>query len=104
MKKNDNEQVNNSNSSFPRKWEKKLPPEIDDTKTKIDGMSDDELRKMCVKWNQAISATERDMENDSKLNSLKEDIKEAAGVYKDSISACQAQIRYAVFVLESRGK
>lgn len=93
-----------SNNDFPRKWEKKLPEPIGDTKSKLDSMGDDELKKKIVEWQQAISNAEKDMENDPKLCQLKEDMKEKSLVYRETISECSAQMRYSAYVLESRGK
>lgn len=98
------EQNDTSTLSFSRKWEKKLPEPIEDTKSKIESMGDEELKKKIVQWQQAISNSEKDLENDPKVNSLKEDLKERCLPYREVIQECMAQMRFACFVLETRGK
>lgn len=92
---------------IPKKWMKLL---TEDWRSAADSKSTDELKKNIVQWEQAISSTEKDMDNDSALNGikekmtdLKEDLKEKSTVYKESITQCTAQIKYAVHLLDSRG-
>lgn len=88
-------------SEFPKKWLKKLPENWTDTAESYDN---DLLKKKVVEWEQAISVTEKDMEADADLTALKEQVKVDSEVYKKSITECQAMIRYAIFLLESRGQ
>lgn len=92
---------------FPKKWAKKLSPDWMDT---AQSYSTDELKKKIVQWEQAISSTEKDEEADpllhgmkEKMADLKEEIKEKSKPYRESVDQCQAQIKFAVFILESRG-
>lgn len=94
-------------TSFPKKWAKKLSSDWMNT---AESYSNDELKKRIVQWEQAISVTEKDQEADlalsalkEKANELKEDIKEKSKVYSESVDTCQAQIKFAVHLLESRG-
>lgn len=94
-------------TTFAQKWAKKLTKEW---MSSAEGYTTDDLKKKIVQWEQAISATEKDEEADMALNGikdkmadLKEDLKEKSKVYKESVDICQAQIRFAVHLLESRG-
>lgn len=104
VKNKDNANEEKLETKFPKKWEKRLPPEIDDSKAKIDAMSEEDIKKMLVKWQQAISNTENDLDNCPELLSLKEQVKEKSEPYKTTINQCLASMRYAGFVLESRGR
>ena len=84
---------------FPKKY--KVP---DSFKESADAMETDELKKRIIQLEQAISSTEHDMDADDKLNSLKEQVKERADIYKVSIKESQAMIKYSVWLLESRGQ
>jgi hypothetical protein len=90
-----------SDAIFPKKWDKRLPESFKNT---AESMGDEELKRKIVEFEQAIDEHEQDMENDTKLNALKEEMKTTAGTYKEPIVECQAQIRYACWILRNRGK
>lgn len=94
-------------SGFSKKWQKFLST---DWQKSAESFSTDELKKKIVLWEQAISSSEKDMDADHKLNGLKEkatelkeEIKEHSKVYTESINGSHAMIRFAVYLLESRG-
>lgn len=95
---------NSSNSSnqqqFPQKYLNKLPVSFKDA---VDSMSEDEIKKRIVEISKAISSFEKDMDNDSKLLELKEQVKELADTYKVPIKEHHIMIKYLVYMLEQRG-
>lgn len=86
--------------SFPRKWRTKLP---DGFSEEAESFSTDDLKKKVVEWEQVISGAEKDMANDEALIALKEECKEQSQVYKETMNSHQAKIRFAIYLLESRG-
>lgn len=92
-----------SATNFPKKWLKKLEKFAPGFVEEGESMSTEELKKKVLEWEQLISTTEKDMDHDEALTALKEEAKQHAQVYKDTVSAQQAKIRYAVYLLESRG-
>lgn len=86
-------------SEFPKKYLKLLG----DFPTKAQAMNVEELKKELVKYEQAISATEKDRDNDAKLTQVKEELKELAADYNDVIKESHAAVKYIVFELDTRG-
>lgn len=100
-------QDDNQTSGVGKKWAKLLSAEW---MTTAESYSTDEIKKKIVQWEQAISSFEKDMEADMALNVLKErmteikeEIKEKSEVYTKSCAETQAQIKYVVYLLDSRG-
>lgn len=87
-------------TSFPKKWKSKLPEGFEE---KAESFSTDELKKKIVEWEQQISVSEKDLEGDEVLADLKEQVKDREDVYKSSTKMHNAMIRFAVYLLESRG-
>ena len=87
-------------TNFPKKWRSKLPEGFEE---KAEAFSTDDLKKKIVEWEQQISASEKDLEADERLASIKEEYKEMEDVYKSSSKMHQAMIRFALYLLESRG-
>lgn len=87
-------------SDFPDKWLKKLPTGYTDT---AETMSTEELQKEILKAEGSIADTEKDMEGDVKLTSLKDDLKELTGGYRDLIARDKAKTRYCLHLLRLRG-
>lgn len=97
----------NQSSASQKKWMKILSTEWMAT---AETYSTDEIKKKIVQWEQAISQFEKDMDNDSALNGLKEkmadlkeELKEKSEVYTKSSAETQAQIKFVVHLLDSRG-
>lgn len=88
------------NDQFPQKYLNKLPGSFKDA---VDAMSEDEVKKRLVDISKAISSFEKDMDNDSKLIALKEQVKEISDTYKIPIKEHQIMIKYLVYTLEQRG-
>lgn len=87
-------------SDFPEKWAKKLPEGFKDT---AESMSTDELQKEILKSEGMVADTEKEMDDDQKLNSLKEDLKLLVGAYKESINAAKAKTKYCLHLMRLRG-
>ena len=96
-----------SDGGFSKKWDKLLSSEWKDT---AQSYSTEEIKKKIVSWEQAISTTEKDMDNDPKLKGLKdrmadlkEEIKEVSEVYTQTCQETMAQIKYVIWVSNQRG-
>jgi len=90
-----------SNTAFPKKWEKHLPTGFSDT---VNTMDDDEMHSIIITCEKTIHSTEKEMDNDSKLNGAKDLVKDFSQSYRDVINAQKAKIKYIIYTLESRGK
>lgn len=86
--------------AFPKKFKAKLPPGFEDT---ANAMSIDEIKKKIVEYEREISSTEKDQEDDVKLNAAKELAKELSANYTDLTKMHQAMIKFLVFNLDERG-
>jgi len=86
--------------NFPPKWFKKLS---DDFVTSVETLSSEEIEKTVLKAEGVISDTEKEMSEDAKLNTLKEDVKFLSTGYKDVISAEKAKTKYCLHVMRLRG-
>ncbi len=88
---------------FPEKWAKVLKdlPEFKDT---ADAASVEDLKKMIVTSEGNIYVIEQEKENDVKLNAAKELVKEHSAPYRDAIKVQTAKVKYALFLLESKGE
>ena len=85
---------------FPEKWFKKIPSTWKDG---AESMDNEDLKKEVLKAETLVSDTEREMDEDPKLNDLKADLKDLRGGYMDLINAEKAKVKYALFLLRSRG-
>ena len=87
---------------FPAKWAKVIKdlPEFKDT---ADSASPEDLRKIIVESEGNIYTIEKEKSEDVKLNSAKELVKEYSASYRDAIKAQTAKVKYALFLLESKG-
>lgn len=86
---------------FPKKWEKFLSSTFKDG---VETMDDAELESNIVKCEKTISLTEKEMENDSKLNGAKDLVKDYSQAYRDVINTQKAKIKYIIYTFEQRGK
>lgn len=87
-------------NEFKAKWKKCLPEGWSDT---AESKSNDELEEEVLKAESSINDLEKDMDNDSKLKVLKEDLKALGGGYKDAMKTEQAKIKFSLFLLRQRG-
>lgn len=109
-KKKDADGTDTNDSQNPlagKKWAKLLSSEW---MTTAESWTTDEIKKKIVQWEQAIGQSEKDMDADHALNGLKdrmaelkEQIKDTSEVYTKTISEVQAQIKYVVHLLDTRG-
>jgi hypothetical protein len=100
MKNKQNQDNEATHTSFPKKYLKHLP---EGKMEELESMSADELKKKLVEYEQTISSTEKDMENDPKLESAKTEVTELSGAYKEILNAHKALVKCVIFVLEGRG-
>mgnify|MGYP001592314069 CR=1 FL=1 len=89
-----------SENIFPKKWASKLPEGF---REQAESMSTDDLKKKIIECQQIIASTEKDMGNDPIIEGLKEQLKDKAAVYKDTIVASNAACKFAIYVLDNRG-
>lgn len=82
---------------------KKLLSKLNGFDDKAQSMSSDELKKELVNCECTIVQFEKDKEADTKLTAAKEEVKELASVYNETIKEHEAKIKYIVYVLEERG-
>ena len=95
--------TNQTPNSFPEKWNKVIEklPEFKET---ADASSVEELKKIIVTCEGNIYTVEEDMRNDIQLNGARELVKEKSAPHRDAIKAQMAKIKYALFLLESKGE
>lgn len=91
-----------SPEDFPKKYWKILEslPEFKDT---ADSASVEDLKKIVLTSEGHISTLEKEKSADVKLNAAKEIIKELGEPYNSLSKIYVAKLKYAVFLLESKG-
>jgi hypothetical protein len=92
----------NDPTTFPEKYAKVLKelPEFKDT---ADAASTDDLKKIIITCEGNIFTMEKEKDEDVKLNGAKELAKEYAAPYRDAAKVQMTKIKYALFLLESKG-
>ena len=92
----------NDPTTFPDKYAKVLKelPEFKDT---ADAASTDDLKKIIITCEGNIFTMEKEKDEDVKLNGAKELAKEYAAPYRDAAKVQMTKIKYALFLLESKG-
>lgn len=105
VKTQDSDQV--VDTVFPKKWAKSLDPQWMET---AETFSTDEIKDKILKWEDAISSSEKDLDQDrsildlrDKIADLQKDLKDKVELYKESIQQGQAQIKYCIHILQQRG-
>lgn len=98
MSKDDQQPV-----TFPEKYAKVLK-ELPEFKDIADAASSDDLKKIIVQCEGNIYTIEKEKEDDAKLNSARELVKEYAAPYRDAIKVQTAKVKYALFLLEGKGE
>jgi hypothetical protein len=88
---------------FEEKWAKVLR-DLPEFKETADAASVEDLKKMIVTCEGNIYETDKAKNADVKLNSAKDLAKEFAAPYRDAVKVQTAKIKYAVFLLESKGQ
>lgn len=94
---NDNDPV-----TFPEKWAKVLKdlPEFKDT---ADASSVEDLKKIIITCESNIYTIDKEKDEDIKLNSARDLVKEYSAPYRDAVKVQTAKIKYALFLLEGKG-
>lgn len=88
---------------FPAKWAKVLK-EFPEFKETAEAASPDDLKKIILTCEGNVYTIEKEKTNDVKLNGAKELVKEFTAPYRDAMKVQTAKIKYALFLLESKGE
>lgn len=89
-------------TTFPKKWANVLKS-MPEFKDEAEAASPDDLKKMIVLSEGNIYTIEKEKEDDVKLNGAKELVKEYSSSYREAAKAQMAKIKYALFLLDSKG-
>lgn len=87
-------------SAFPEKWAKKLPPGFQD---EANSFSVEELKKVIVDCEGNLYTIDKEKAADVPLKAAKEVSKDLGAAYREASVAQTAKIKYALFLLESKG-
>ena len=87
-------------NTFPKKYKTKLPTTFEE---ECESASEEDLRKKIVQCEGHIYSLDKDKDEDSKLNSAKELVKELSEPYAEAKGIETAKIKFLCYVLESRG-
>lgn len=97
-KKNDKATI----PGLPEKWSK-IVHKMPDFKESADAADIDSLKKILVESEGNIYTQEQEMAADIHLNAAKELVKDNSLKYREAIKFQMAKIKYALFLLESKG-
>lgn len=89
---------------FSQKWEKVLKKLGGDFMDSSQSKSSEELQKQILRSQTVIADLEKDMDNDAKLASIKDDLKKVTGAYRDEINLEKAKSNYCLWLLRTRGQ
>jgi hypothetical protein len=87
---------------FPAKWAKILK-ELPEFKETAESASPDDLKKIILTCEGNLYNIEKEKSQDNKLNGAKELVKEYTAPYRDAMKVQTAKVKYAIFLLESKG-
>lgn len=87
---------------LPDKWTK-IVNKMPDFKESADAADVDALKKIVVESEGNIYTQEQEMAADVQLNAAKELVKDYSMKYREAIKFQTAKIKYALFLLESKG-
>ena len=90
-------------TTFPKKWAKIIDslPEFKET---ADSAAVEDLKKTIVLCEGNIYNIEQEVEKDVKLTQAKELAKELGSAYKDAKKVQTAKLKYALYLIESKGQ
>jgi hypothetical protein len=88
---------------FPAKWAKVLK-ELPEFKETAEAASTEDLKKIVLTCEGNIYTIDKEKLQDVKLNGAKELVKEYTAPYRDALKVQTAKIKYALFLLESKGE
>jgi len=100
IKNQDND--NDMPITFPKKYAKTLK-EIPEFQGTADSSDTDELKKIIIESEGNIFTIEKEKEEDIKLNAAKDLVKDLSQSYRDAMKIQTVKVKYALFLLESRG-
>lgn len=89
-------------NEFPKKYLNKLK-NLDGFEESTQSLSNEDLKKLVMTSAKQMFEIEQAMDVDEGLLKAKEHVKELAAPYKESMGLEEAKMKYACFVLESRG-
>lgn len=89
------------NNAFPEKYLKVLDAGV---MSEMEGLDEAGLKKGIVESENAIDEQEKNKEDDEKLAEAKAKVKELSADYTETIKFQKAKIKYALFLLEGKGK
>ena len=92
----------NENGSFPKKYYDVL--KTSQTMQDLDAMDEDGLRNSIVESENVLEQTAREIEANPDISKLKEDLKALTEGYREVKKFQTAKIKYALHVLEQKGK
>lgn len=75
----------------------------DPWKDGVETFSTDELEKEIIRAQKSIEESERDRDNDAKLESLKQQLRDAMAMYKDAIKLERLKIAFIIYIMKERG-
>lgn len=87
---------------FPAKWAKILK-DLPEFKETAEAASEEDLKKIVLSCEGNLYTIEKEKGQDHKLNGAKELVKEYSAPYRDAVKVQTAKIKYALFLLESKG-
>ncbi len=88
---------------FPSKWAKVIKS-LPEFKEDAEASSPEELEDIIVKCEGNIYNIDAEKVKDIKLNAAKEMVKDLGAGYRDAIKVQTAKLKYALHLLESKGK
>lgn len=87
-------------NGFPAKFEKKLPTGF---KEDADAYDSEKLKQVILECESNIVNVDREMQNDDKLQGVKDLLKDLSAGYREAKHAQTAKIKYCLYLLESKG-
>ncbi len=87
-------------NDFPSKYEKKLPTGF---KEDADSFDVEKLKQTILESEGNIVTIDREMQNDEKLQGVKDLLKDLSSGYRDAKHAQTAKIKYCLYLLENKG-
>jgi hypothetical protein len=87
-------------NGFPAKFEKKLPTGF---KEDADSFDLEKLKQTILECESNIVTVDREMQNDDKLQGVKDLLKDLSSAYRDAKHSQTAKIKYCLHLLESKG-
>lgn len=88
---------------FPKKWQK-IIDSLPEFKESADASSVEDLENIIIMCEGNIYNIEGEKLKDAKLTAAKELVKDLSGGYRDAMKAQTAKLKYALHLIESKGK